>query len=219
MISAIIFDCDGVLVDSEIIYTAVERKHLSRLGLHYDSTAYQTRFVGLADDDYINKLASDYQARGKGLFPDEYAANVKAESAARIEAELQAIDGIKPLLQRLNASTAVASSSSVGALQKKLDLTGLHQYFSPHIYSGEQVQRGKPAPDLFLLAATRLGVTPENCVVVEDSVNGVSAGVAAGMKVWGFTGGGHADAGLQDRLMAAGAQKVFSSFQDMSSAL
>jgi HAD superfamily hydrolase (TIGR01509 family) len=219
---AIIFDCDGVLVDSEAIYVEVERKHLAELGLKHDTIEYQTRFVGLLYEDYIAELAAEYEALGKGEFPVGLADRIKSESKTRIAAELQPIVGIEPLLDQLldqlDKNVAVASSSSVSALHWKLELTGLHQHFAPHIYSGEQVERGKPAPDLFLLAASHLETAPEDCIVVEDSVNGVRAGVAAGMTVWGFTGGGHADAGLHDRLMNAGANNVFSSFANMGDA-
>jgi beta-phosphoglucomutase-like phosphatase (HAD superfamily) len=101
-------------------------------------------------------------------------------------------------------------------LHVKLRLVGLHGDFDPHIHSGDDVAHGKPAPDLFLRAASGLGVNPGECVVVEDSVHGVRAGVAAGADVWGFTGGGHADAGLADRLRAAGAALVFSDFAAMA---
>ncbi len=214
----IIFDCDGVLVDSEAIYIEVEQQYLSELGLNYDPAEYQTKFIGLPFDDFIAQLAADYQTLGKGAFPADAGDQIIAESKARVATELQPIEGILPLLQQLDANSAVASSSSISNLHWKLELTGLHGHFDPHIYSGEQVDLGKPAPDLFLHAAKHLNVEPENCIVVEDSVNGVRAGVAAGMNVWGFTGGGHADAGLRDRLMNAGAKETFSSFADMGEA-
>ena len=112
---------------------------------------------------------------------------------------------------------AVASSSGIDGLHEKLKLTGLHHLFSPHIYSGQQVERGKPAPDLFLFAAARLDRAPEDCLVIEDSVNGIRAAVSAGMEAWGFTGGGHADADLEGRLIHAGAQKVVSNYDELGS--
>jgi len=213
----IIFDCDGVLIDSEKIYNSVEQKYLSQIGLNYQNAEFQTRFVGLTDVDYYNELKRDYQLLGKGEFPSEFAALVQAECWERFETELVEINGINALLNQFQGTTAVASSSTVEALHKKLRITKLHARFHPHIYSGEQVERGKPSPDLFLFAASQLGQKPENCIVLEDSVNGVRAGLAAGMTVWGFTGGGHADADLPNRLKQAGAHEVFSNYPDICS--
>lgn len=125
-----------------------------------------------------------------------------------MDAELEAVPGIQDVLERWQGPKAVASSSSLRRLQEKLSQTGLARYFHPHVYSGEQVQNGKPAPDLFLFAADRLDLSPDRCLVIEDSANGVRAAAAAGMTVWGFTGGGHADAGLASRLSDAGAAQV-----------
>ncbi|MEP3276518.1 MAG: HAD family hydrolase [Stappiaceae bacterium] len=213
--STIIFDCDGVLVDSERIYVSVEREHLAEIGLHYELNDYMSRFVGLMDVDFIAALTEDYRALDKGSFPHDFEQTMRAACLTRIENELLAIDGIDGFLDHYSGDVAVASSSTISGLHKKLRLTDLHHRFDPHIYSGEHVERGKPAPDLFLHAAESLGSRPEECLVVEDSVNGVKAGRAAGMTVWGFTGGGHADDGLTDRLNDAGAHDVYDSFESM----
>ncbi len=213
--STIIFDCDGVLVDSERIYVAVEREYLSRIGLHYELKDYMSRFMGLTYADFIAMLAKEFEALEQGPFPEDFAVNVKETAWRRIQAELTAIQGIETFLDDYAGAVAVASSSAIDVLHEKLRLVDLHHRFDPHIYSGENVERGKPAPDLFLHTAASLGSEPEDCLVVEDSVNGVTAGLAAGMTVWGFTGGGHADDGLADRLNAAGAHEVFDSFELM----
>jgi HAD superfamily hydrolase (TIGR01509 family) len=212
---SLIFDCDGVLVDSEVINIAVERKHLALIGLEYTTEAYQRRFVGLSDADFINSLKQDYLALGKGPFPPHLPADIATECAQRFETELVAIDGIEHVLDAVSVPIAVASSSRIQALHKKLHLTDLHTHFAPHIYSGEQVENGKPAPDLFLLAAQQLGQKPEQCIIIEDSINGVEAGLAAGMEVWGFTGGGHANDELTGHLRETGAHRVFSSYQEL----
>lgn len=129
------------------------------------------------------------------------------------------MEGVEALASRLEGPKAVASSGRVEKLASKLRMTGLYDLFAPHIYSAEQVGIGKPAPDLFLLAAKSIGCPPETCVVIEDSLNGVQAGVAAGMTVWGFTGGGHADDGLADRLRGAGAHAVFANFTEIAAQL
>jgi len=213
----IIFDCDGVLIDSEVIYNSVERKHLSRIGLTYEHADYQYRFTGLTEADFLAELKRDYQCLGKGAFPSDFARQVKTECRKRFKTELVAIDGIYTVLEQFDRPAAVASSSPVDDLHEKLRITKLFEYFAPHIYSGDQVESGKPSPDLFLFAANRLGQEPENCIVVEDSINGVRAGLAAGMTVWGFTGGSHTDAELPDRLRQAGAHAVFSSCTELRS--
>ncbi|MEX3007382.1 HAD family hydrolase [Hoeflea sp. TYP-13] len=213
--SAIIFDCDGVLVDSEKIFLAVEREHLERIGLSYDRAEYQRRFMGLKTADYLSELGNDHIAKTGRALPADFAGKLKAECLERLQTELELIDGVETLLEHHEGAKAVASSSALDALHMKLEITGIHRRFHPHIYSGEEVENGKPAPDLFLMAAHRLGVEPAGCLVIEDSENGVIAGAAAGMTVWGFTGGGHADDGLKQRLHGAGAHAVMSSFEEM----
>lgn len=213
--NAIIFDCDGVLVNSEALVIDVERRFLADLGLVYDDVEYLTRFVGTSETDFVTALQADHADRGTGRFPDDFLERVRAVCSERFTTELRAVEGVEPLLASLDRPKAVASSSTIRSLERKLSLTGLARWFGGHVYSAEHVTRGKPAPDLFLHAAERLGVRPADCVVIEDSVHGVQAGVAAGMRVWGFTGGGHADAGLAGRLAEAGAAAVFGRFAEM----
>jgi HAD superfamily hydrolase (TIGR01509 family) len=217
--SAILFDCDGVLVDSEIIYIDVEREHLSRLGLTYSLQDYQQRFVGLTSTDFYKAIEDDYTALGNGALPAGFADGLDRATRERMDRDLVAVDGIKPLLEAYQGPKAVASSTRLSRLNEKLRQTGLHHYFDPHIYSGEQVSNGKPAPDLFLFAADKLQATADKCLVIEDSVNGVRAGYTAGMTVWGFTGGSHGDDALKERLFEAGAAEVFSGHYDLAKRL
>ncbi len=114
---------------------------------------------------------------------------------------------------------AVASSSRAEVLSAKLGRLGLLPHLLPHVYSGDDVAEGKPAPDLFLHAARALGVEPSDCLVVEDSVNGVVAGVAAGMAVCAFTAGGHCFDGHEARLREAGAGISAATFAELRAAL
>ncbi len=205
---AILFDCDGVLVDSEKIYVDVEREHLSRIGLHYELDTYMDRFQGLGSNDFWAALDLDHRALGKGPLPETFGAELDAATMARIDLELSEISGIKRLLEAHQGARAVASSSRLHRLIHKLQHTGLFGYFDPHIYSGEQVENGKPAPDLFLMAAGRLGADPAATLVIEDSANGVKAGLSAGMTVWGFVGGSHSHDGHAAQLREAGAHRV-----------
>lgn len=212
----LIFDCDGVLVDSEIIYCAVETEFLAEIGLTYDPVEYDFRFKGLRGQDYMAAVRQDYAKQNRGAFPEDFADRLYAEMYRRMENELQAIDGIHAVLAKHSGPRAVASSSALNRLHWKLAKTDLAVFFGDQIFSGEQVDNGKPAPDLFLMAAESLKAAPQDCIVIEDSRNGVKAGVAAGMTVWGFTGGGHAHPGLGDGLREAGAQRIISSFGEMA---
>lgn len=217
-IEAIIFDNDGVLVDSEAIHVAVERELLAEMGLAYDLPTYMARFVGLANADFHAALASDHEARLGTPFPDDFRSRLDARVWPRMEVELRALPGVQDLVSTFAGSVAVASSATVPRLHQKLELTGLTEVFAPHIYSADYVERGKPAPDLFQYAARKLSVAPERCLVIEDSLNGVRAGRAAGMLTIGFTGGGHVDAGHQARLFEAGAHHVIAHHDELSTA-
>ena len=206
---AILFDNDGVLVDSEAIYIATECELLAEIGLAYDHTTYLNRFVGLSMPDYFRELAIDYQARVGGEFPPDFEAALSRRTWLRMEAELKALPHSKSLIDKFGGPVAVASSMPLASIHRKLSLVDLGDVFGSHVYSAEQVENGKPAPDLFLFAAQRLRIDPENCLVIEDSVNGVRAGVAARMTVFGFIGGSHADEDLGARLIDAGAAKIF----------
>lgn len=205
---AIIFDCDGVLVDSEVIHIAAELELLAHLGLVYERETYLTRFVGLSNADFHAELRSDYARLSRDDFPSNFGAQLDQIVWPRIEAELEAIDGVADLVRTFDGKVAVGSSSPYQKLLKKLEITGLQSLFAPHIYSADHVKAGKPAPDLFLYSAAQLDVDPGRCLVVEDSVHGVLAAIAAGMTPIGFVGGGHCDAGLEQRLSANGAEAV-----------
>ncbi len=205
---AIIFDCDGVLVDSEVIHIATELEVLAHLGLVYERETYLTRFVGLSNADFHAELRSDYAKLTGDEFPSNFGPQLDQIVWPRIEAELEAIDGVADLVRAFGGKVAVGSSSPYQKLLKKLEIAGLQSLFAPHIYSADHVKAGKPAPDLFLHSAAQLDVDPGRCLVIEDSVHGVLAAIAAGMTPIGFVGGGHCDVGLEQRLLANGAQVV-----------
>ncbi len=212
---ALIFDSDGVLVNSEVIHIAAEQELLAELGLTYDYPTYVSRFVGLSNADFHSELASDFAKRIGGEFPRDFASQLQERVWPRIEAELKPMDGVEHLVSAFGGRVAVGSSASIDKLARKLEIANLDRLFAPHIYSAEHVRKGKPAPDLFLYAAEQLEVRPERCVVIEDSVNGVRAAQAANMTAIGFVGGGHADPALADRLKAAGAAVVASSHAEI----
>jgi HAD superfamily hydrolase (TIGR01509 family) len=196
-----------VLVDSEVLAHEIETESLAQAGLHYSPDEFRERFMGLSDKAFFDALEADGLRRlGRSLGADVFP-RMKARYREALETRLGEVAGAKALVSALPHAKAVASSSTLANLELKLRKTLLWDYFAPHIYSAEHVERGKPAPDLFLHAAERLGVPAGECLVLEDSVNGVSAALAAGMRVWAFCGGGHMSPEATQRLIAAGAER------------
>ncbi|HEY1837997.1 MAG TPA: HAD family hydrolase [Rhizomicrobium sp.] len=214
MICAVIFDCDGVLVDSEVIAHEIEMATLGELGLTYDAHDFKARFMGMSDAAFHAALEADGQARLGRSIVEEIGPRMKERYAAAMQERLAAIAGAHDAVDAVRIAKAVASSSTKNGLEKKLRLTGLWERFAPHIYSAEHVTHSKPAPDLFLLAARELGVAPSDCLVIEDSVNGVNAAHAAGMRVWGFMGGGHMDEHSRKRLVAARVERIVENWNE-----
>ena len=205
---AVIFDCDGVLVDSEVLIHAIELEALAELGMHYESGPFKARFLGMSNPDYCAALDADAVARLGRPIRDEMQPRMKERVRKVFDAQLQAVPGAREAVAAVRLPKAVASSSGIDALDYKLKKLALWDSFAPHVYSAEHVARAKPAPDLFLHAAAQLGARPADCLVIEDSVHGVTAGIAAGMTVWGFSGGGHMDEDLTARLHDAGAHRL-----------
>ena len=184
----VIFDCDGVLVDSERLVIQIEARVLSELGWPMTVEEVVQRFMGRSNDDVLN----DVEAR---LGPDvaaDFHRTMAGEVAAAFQTHLTKVDGVEELvgeLHRAGIATCVASSGSHEKMRLTLGLTGLYETFDGRIFSVSDVERGKPAPDLFLHAARTMGASPANAAVVEDSVTGVRAAAAAGIACFGFAGG------------------------------
>jgi HAD superfamily hydrolase (TIGR01509 family) len=202
VIKAVVFDCDGVLVDSEIINNAVFAELVTRAGLPTTLEQSIERYMGRATVECVADVEREL-GRPIGFdLPAEY----EREVLARQHTELTAVDGVRELLDLLRAAAVpvcVASSGTPPEIAFRLRVTGLTGYFGEHLYSASMVARGKPEPDLFLLAADRIGVDPADCVLIEDSPFGVRGGRAAGMTVIGL-----AALAAADTLRAAGAEHV-----------
>ncbi|MEM8985514.1 MAG: HAD-IA family hydrolase [Pseudomonadota bacterium] len=211
----VIFDCDGVLVDSEVLSIDAERRVLTDLGLSYDADEYLARFTGLHDASFFSALNADHKALHGRAAPDDLGARITAARRANKHL-LQAVAGADDALAATAGRNAVASSSRTEFLEKKLRRTGLWDLAAPHVYSADLVANGKPAPDIFLYAAEKVQASAADCIVIEDSVNGVKAGCAAGMTVWGFVGGGHCTPAHAERLQAAGAERVARTMADVT---
>ncbi|MEO0412994.1 MAG: HAD-IA family hydrolase [Pseudomonadota bacterium] len=217
-LSAVIFDCDGVLVDSEIAGLKESAAYLKRHGLNWSQAELVERFSGLRDDQFFDLLtrafrdvhnAGPNEAFFKGLYDQRRLSGMP----------LEAMPGAYDAVKAIKTPVAVASSSRTDRLEKKLKTTQLWPLFAPHVYSADLVEHGKPAPDIYTYTAKQLGIDPAECLVIEDSVNGVRSGIRAGMAVWGFTGGGHCFEGHGARLEDAGARWVAPSFQALSGRL
>jgi len=208
VIGAIIFDCDGVLVDSEVIAQDVETSMLGEIGLHYDRREFNVRFMGTSEAAFWESLEADGLARLGRSITGELRAPLQARIRVAFRERLTEVPGAKAAVASVRGLKAVASSSSSRALRVKLKRVGLWNAFAPHVYSADHVTHAKPAPDLFLHSAAMLHVPASDCLVIEDSVNGVRAALAAGMRVWGFLGGGHHDEDSGPRLVDAGAERI-----------
>jgi HAD superfamily hydrolase (TIGR01509 family) len=211
----VIFDCDGVLIDSEVVACRNEAACLAAIGIAITPEELVDRYAGMS----VAAMFADIETRYRRRLPADFAQTLDRHAMAAFEAELTAMAGVEAVLASLACPACVASSSSPARLRGSLSLAGLLRYFDPHVFSAAQVPRGKPAPDLFLLAARSMDVAPEDCVVIEDSVAGVQAAVAGGMRVYGFVGGGHCRPGHADRLREAGAAATFGRMGELPAVL
>lgn len=212
--AAVIFDCDGVLVDSEILAVEVEIVLLAEIGLTYEPAEYRRRFLGMNDHAFRDALDADCRTITGQPLPEDFLERTHADRLAACLDRLTEVTGAADAIAALSLPKAVASSSGAHFLRQKLELGGLLHLFDPHVYSADLVGRGKPHPDIFLHAAQAVGADPARCVAIEDSVNGVLSAKAAGMEVWGFLGGGHMDQEAAHRLSEAGAHRLVATWDE-----
>src|SRR5260221_4400875 len=206
----IIFDCDGVLVDSEVLSCRCLSKILAGYGIDLGLDQALDLFLGRS----MTAVVEHYEALGRSI-PEQFSTELTAGVRAVFTSALCPIEGVSSVLEGLQIPHCVASSSDVDRVSFSLALTGLAAHFDGRLYTSQMVERGKPAPDLFLYAAERMRMDPRRTLVIEDSVSGVKAGKAAGMTVWGFVGGSHYQsrdgrANLHD----AGADRIFGRMAD-----
>ncbi len=209
----IIFDCDGVLVDSEIIAAQVESRLLTDAGYPISTEEMGERFSGMTWKNILLDIERE------ASIPLSASLLEKSEKLldARLERDVKVIDGVKLALSRLTTPRCICSNSSSHRLDMMLTKVGLKPYFEGHIYSAKDLgpDRVKPKPDIFLHGAHQFNVSPDRVVVVEDSVHGVNGARAAGMRVIGFTGASHTYPSHADRLTDAGAETVIARMQDL----
>ncbi len=205
---AVIFDCDGVLVASEKLSSALEIKMLTELGCSVTQEELIAACFGKTQQEAFDYFRERWGDKIPLSFEQDYIQALHH----KFFHELEVVPGVGDVLPFLKLPKAVASNSQKDRLTLVLSKTGLIDYFVGRIFPVDAVKRGKPAPDLYLAAADRLGVNPEKCLVVEDSPTGVKAGKAAGMSVLGFTGGGCTFPEHSQLLNLAGAFDVIDEF-------
>lgn len=212
----LIFDCDGVLVDSEMIASRVLAGQLSAIGYPITAEQVRARFTGKWMTDILNGV------RDEGIdVPEDFIPQLKIKDKEAFERELKPMPGVLQTIRELRHDRCVASSGSVEKMETTLGITGLLPFFKPHLFSAVHVRRGKPEPDLFLYAAQQMVRAPTDCLVIEDSTAGVTAARRAGMRVIGFAGAGHAREvpDYAALLRDAGAEDVFDDMTRLSAFL
>ncbi|MER9073930.1 HAD family hydrolase [Mesorhizobium sp. M0904] len=202
----VIFDCDGVLVDSEMLSVSALLDMIALAGGNVSEDIAYEHFLGKSMKSVREILASDF-----GLdLTDQHLTEMRSELMRKFRQELKPMPGIAQVLPKLGVPCCVASSGTLERIRYALEVTGLLGLLEPHLFSAAMVARGKPAPDLFLHAADKMRAAPRNCLVVEDSPAGIEAARAAGMRVLAFTGGSHTgNPALKARLASSEPDFIF----------
>lgn len=210
--SSIILDCDGVLADSEVLGLDASVQFLHDHRIAWSREDIINELMGFRDDVIEEKLHHAFRISNREDPPDDFLDRLYDLRRQHAD-DLNEVPGARDFLSTLNIPKAVASSSRRLSLHKKLKKLDLWSSVAPHVYSAEEVERGKPSPDIFLHAAAQIGALPIGCLVIEDSVSGIRAARAANMTVWGFVGGAHCYQGYDRILLNAGAEWVAPDFE------
>lgn len=211
----ILFDCDGVLVDSEIIACKVLAAEIGAQIPALDQKAFAAGIFGVTDHDAVRQAEDEYGV----TLPDGFVGHVANVIYDRVLSSVEPVTGASDALGGLTLPMAVVSNSPLDRVRRMLDRTGLRPFFDDRLYCAEMVAQPKPKPDVYLLAAERMETAPGRCIAVEDSVAGATAAVAAGMTVIGFLGGQHIQPGHGERLRAAGANQLCQSMAELNATM
>lgn len=211
-IELIIFDFDGVVVDSEHLSSTVHAETLQQVGVPLSIADFGNQYTGMDFTSMMSKLVADYGQDKADLF----AAMIEANYVQKMQAELQLMPHILRFLQTTDVSFCIGSNSKMTRLIINQQATGIANIFDGKTYSADMVTNPKPAPDLFLHAAKQMGFAPKECLVIEDGAHGIKAANAAGMRSLGFTGGSHCKEGHAERLRDAGALRVFDDMSELA---
>jgi len=213
----VIFDCDGVLVDSEIVAARIEAELLTSAGFEISAEELSETYAGLTFKDIMMRVEEKSQIPFQASLIDRAEAMVDR----KLRSDVRAIDGVREAVAAVTAPRAVCSNSRTERVEFMLEKVGLLPFFAGRIFSGLDIpsKKPKPAPDVFLYAAEKLGANPKNTFVIEDSVHGIAGARAAGMRVIGFTGASHSYPGHADVLTEAGAETVIRRWAELNSTL
>jgi HAD superfamily hydrolase (TIGR01509 family) len=210
-VDLVIFDCDGVLVDSEVTSSRAHAETLTRHGYPITSEQVLDRFLGVSDREARMMVEAEL---GRKL-PGDFEAQMKAAALRRYADDLRTIPHVGEAIAAIGRKKCVASSGTPEKIRHGLECAGLYGLLAPNIFSASQVERGKPAPDLFLFAAGQMQTKPARCLVIEDSIPGITAALAAGMTVLAFYGASHCRPGYDKTLRAAGAVMTFDDMRQL----
>lgn len=211
----LIFDCDGVLIDSEYVAVHVMLRVLEPFGYVSNFEEFSSTFTGMLDTKILAHIAKEHQI----TFPDNFYQQIEAERDKAFEEDLKPIAGMTELIKSLAVEKSVVSNSHVAHVEKALELCDLTGEFGGRIYSSEHVAQPKPDPAVYLFALQSLGLTTEDVWVIEDSLTGVSSAKAAGCKVIGFLGGKHIMAGHEEKLQKLGADHIAANAEELTELL
>lgn len=212
----VIFDFDGTLVDSEILWTKAYVEILKEEEIEVDADGFNSQFAGMTSEEIFNQLEEELERS----LPHDLHQRVEDLVDIKLE-KLALIEGAQEMLDELDFARCLCSNSKGDYLEQHLRSTGLWDRFRPYVYSAVEVgtKAAKPDPNVFLHAATALDMEPSDCFVIEDSFHGVQAAVAAGMRVVGFIGASHTYPGHGEHLMDAGAETVIRRHKDLPATL
>ena len=215
MISHVIFDCDGVLIDSEKISMAVDMALLAQNGIHLTEAEMHLRFIGPTFEDMI----ADLEREHKKILPPDLSARKDAMMLELYRRDLKPVPGVIPMLRKLALPKSIGTNGPRDRALEALRLVGLEPFFGDRLTTYEDVKNPKPAPDIYQLAARRAGFKPAHCLVVEDSVTGATAALAAGCKVIGFTGVAHEPLAKATELKKLGVSHVIHDMGELLAAI
>ncbi len=213
-ISHIIFDCDGVLVDSEPLSMRADAEVLARAGIKISEVELHKRFVGTTFKAMVEAIEKQHATK----LPANLSDLKNARMNEMYRTELKLVRGVRDALEdirNMGLSMSIASNGPKERVKLALQLTGLLPYFKNAIVTYEDVPQGKPAPDMYLLAAKNAGTKADNCLVVEDSITGVTAAVDAGCWTLGFTGTYEDQQSHGEKLKDIGAEAIFNKMADL----
>lgn len=210
-VKLVIFDCDGVLLDSEEIGNRVEIEALKTLNININTEDYQRRFAEVTTKNTFNTIAQEYGIN----ISAQFLADTENKIVSALEKEVKNIPHVYEALQKIRISKVVASNSHLARLTKLLASKKLIDFFDGYIFSADMVENPKPAPDLYLYAAHKMLVSPEECLVIEDSATGVQAARQAGMKTLSFVNSQRFFQENKEKLLKASAFKVFCDMHEL----